>query len=78
MAKHPSSRVGAVWLFSGCRTKDEDFLYGQELQSFRQDGTLTRLEVAFSRAGPSKVYVQHLLKQQVVALPFPPLPLASS
>lgn len=65
IARAPSRRVGATWLFAGCRHRDEDFLYGSELHVFQREAVLTRLEVAFSREGPEKVYVQHLIKQHV-------------
>jgi len=50
------------WLFFGCRDTSHDFLYGDELQSFENDGTLTKLCVAESRKNPNKkVYVQHMM-----------------
>ena len=65
LKRNAQGSVGQAWLFCGCRRRSEDFLYGRELQGFAADSTLTRLLVAFSRAGPSKVYVQHLLQEQV-------------
>jgi len=50
------------WLFFGCRDTTKDFLYGDELEAFEKDGTLTKLCVAESRKNPNKkVYVQHLM-----------------
>ena len=69
LGRDPEGEVGPAWLFCGCRRREEDFLYGQELQGFASEGTLTRLEVAFSRKGPSKVYVQHLLRERVGGSP---------
>ena len=40
---------GRSWLFFGDRRRATDFLYGDELQGFRDAGTLTRLDCAFSR-----------------------------
>jgi sulfite reductase (NADPH) flavoprotein alpha-component len=50
---------GKTWLFFGERRAANDFLYRRELEGFLKDGTLTRLETAFSRDWAEKVYVQH-------------------
>lgn len=52
-----------VILYYGCRHKNEDYLYPDELAKFKEDGTLTQLRVAFSRDQAEKVYVTHLLEQ---------------
>ena len=36
-------------LFFGCRKKSEDYIYEDELSSYTQDGTISKLHVAFSR-----------------------------
>ena len=36
-----------------------DFLYQTEWQDALKDGALTRMDVAFSRDTPEKIYVQH-------------------
>jgi NADPH-ferrihemoprotein reductase len=57
--------VGKTVLFFGCRRRDEDFIYEQELLSYTQNGTLTNLFTAFSRENSmKKVYVQHLLAEE--------------
>lgn len=53
---------GRNWLFFGERTQREDFLYQVEWQRHLRAGTLTRLEVAFSRDGTRKHYVQDRLR----------------
>ncbi len=47
--------VGETILYFGCRRKNEDFLYQQELEEFERAGVLTWLNVAFSRDQEHKV-----------------------
>eukprot|EP00892_Ulva_mutabilis_P010342 jgi/Ulvmu1/7680/UM038_0111.1 len=60
--------LGPAMLFFGCRHPDQDYLYRQELEDMRAAGALTMLEVAFSRVGASKDYVQHHLAQHRAAV----------
>ncbi|REC80443.1 sulfite reductase [Chryseobacterium elymi] len=55
---------GRNWLFFGDRTFVSDFLYQAELQDFLKTGTLTHLDLAFSRDTAEKIYVQHRLEQK--------------
>ncbi len=55
---------GRSWLFFGDRSFTHDFLYQTDWQEALKDGALTRMDVAFSRDTPEKVYVQHRLWQQ--------------
>jgi len=50
---------GRNWLFFGDRTFTHDFLYQLEWQDALKDGALARMDVAFSRDTPEKIYVQH-------------------
>ena len=50
---------GDSWLFFGDQKYNEDFLYQLEWQDHLKSGNLARLDVAFSRDQPEKVYVQH-------------------
>lgn len=52
---------GRHWLFFGNRHLRRDFLYQAEWLAALKNGTLTRLDVAFSRDQDSRRYVQHLL-----------------
>ncbi|XP_033905907.1 NADPH--cytochrome P450 reductase-like isoform X1 [Acipenser ruthenus] len=61
--KQQGKEVGETVLYYGCRHRNEDFLYQEELEQFEKDGVLTQLNVAFSRDQAEKVYVQHLLKK---------------
>ena len=55
---------GRSWLFFGDRRYTHDFLYQLEWQDALEAGALTRLDLAFSRDAPEKVYVQHRLWAQ--------------
>src|SRR3546814_1967623 len=55
--------AGKSWLFFGERNFRSDFLYQTEWQDWLQDGTLGRMDVAFSRDGSEKIYVQHRMKE---------------
>ncbi|OYV00757.1 MAG: hypothetical protein CFE45_07775 [Burkholderiales bacterium PBB5] len=59
--------LGEALLFFGCRHPAQDFLYADELQAWHDQG-LVQLHTAFSRQGPSKVYVQHLLQAQAAGV----------
>lgn len=68
--RNPDGCFGAMWLFFGCRHRDREFLFRDELERFVASGTLTHLKVCFSRdpaqgveAQPSPRYVQHNLLQ---------------
>jgi len=52
---------GRSWLFFGDRSFTHDFLYQLEWQEALADKSLTRMDVAFSRDQPQKIYVQHRL-----------------
>jgi sulfite reductase (NADPH) flavoprotein alpha-component len=52
---------GRTWLFFGEWHFRTDFLYQAEWLRWRERGVLTRMDVAFSRDGDRKVYVQHRL-----------------
>jgi sulfite reductase (NADPH) flavoprotein alpha-component len=49
---------GRSWLFFGDRHFLHDFLYQLEWQEALEDGSLTKIDVAFSRDQPEKIYVQ--------------------
>ncbi|MBM7442261.1 bifunctional nitrate reductase/sulfite reductase flavoprotein subunit alpha [Streptomyces sp. HB132] len=51
------------WLLFGEQRSATDFYYREELDSLRRDGTLTRLDTAFSRDQRAKVYVQDRMRE---------------
>ena len=55
---------GRSWLFFGDRRFTDDFLYQLEWQDALTDGTVARMDVAFSRDRPEKIYVQHCMWEQ--------------
>ncbi|HET6520827.1 MAG TPA: hypothetical protein VFG47_13555, partial [Geminicoccaceae bacterium] len=57
--RQAAGAAGRSWLFFGDRRYTHDFLYQLDWQEFHKDGALTRIDVAFSRDQPEKVYVQH-------------------
>jgi len=58
--KRDGLAIGPSMTFFGCRHRDNDFIYADELQSFAEKG-VTELHVAFSRMQSEKVYVQDLI-----------------
>jgi sulfite reductase (NADPH) flavoprotein alpha-component len=59
---------GKNWLFFGDQRAATDFLYRDEIAEFQRDGTLTRLDTAFSRDQAEKIYVQHRMLEHAVEL----------
>ena len=59
-----SQNFGPVYLLFGCRTRLNDFLFEEELNSFKENGILSELLVCFSRdADSSDKYVQDMLRK---------------
>lgn len=63
-----SGAKGENWLFFGDQHYQTDFLYQLEWQDYLKDGLLTRLDVAFSRDQPHKVYVQDRMREHRKAI----------
>jgi sulfite reductase (NADPH) flavoprotein alpha-component len=55
--------TGKSWLFFGEQHFATDFLYQTEIQNWYDTGSLTKVNVAFSRDQQEKVYVQHKMLQ---------------
>jgi sulfite reductase (NADPH) flavoprotein alpha-component len=54
---------GKNWLFFGDQQFVTDFLYQTEIQNWVETGSLSRIDLAFSRDQEEKIYVQHKLKK---------------
>mmetsp|Transcript_45667 Transcript_45667/g.114911 ORF Transcript_45667/g.114911 Transcript_45667/m.114911 type:complete len:662 (-) Transcript_45667:433-2418(-) len=55
---------GKTVFFFGCRRRDTDYIYEEELKQYVESGVLTHLSVAFSREQDEKVYVQHKMREE--------------
>jgi sulfite reductase (NADPH) flavoprotein alpha-component len=60
--------AGRNWLFFGEQHHATDFLYDNELLAYRDQGKLHRLDLAFSRDQPHKIYVQHRIRERAKEL----------
>lgn len=54
---------GHAWLFFGDRNRATDFVYADDWQRWLGDGTLNRMDTAFSRDQAEKIYVQHRIAE---------------
>jgi sulfite reductase (NADPH) flavoprotein alpha-component len=52
---------GQNWLFFGDWTEEGEYYYRDEMDDWKVRGVLDRHDLAWSRAGNEKVYVQHLM-----------------
>ncbi|MGB0776005.1 MAG: diflavin oxidoreductase, partial [Akkermansiaceae bacterium] len=59
---------GRNWLFFGDQHEATDYLYREELDAMQANGTLTKVDTAFSRDQQEKIYVQTRMKQQAAEL----------
>eukprot|EP00298_Acanthocystis_sp_HF-20_P011756 c19556_g1_i3.p1 GENE.c19556_g1_i3~~c19556_g1_i3.p1 ORF type:complete len:681 (-),score=261.81 c19556_g1_i3:9-1925(-) len=57
------SEIGRCDLYFGCRYKEREFLYFDELSYAATTQAITNFHTAFSRDSGEKIYVQHLLKR---------------
>jgi sulfite reductase (NADPH) flavoprotein alpha-component len=59
---------GKNWLFFGSQHQRCDFAYRDEFEAFKKEGILTRLDCAWSRDQPEKIYVQHRLRENAAEI----------
>ncbi|WP_028536230.1 PepSY domain-containing protein [Paludibacterium yongneupense] len=62
------AEAGPVWLFFGNRKRNGDFFYRQQLEYAQSEGTLQRLDTAFSREPGDGRYISATLRDQGVEL----------
>lgn len=66
--RRADGHTGRNWLFFGEQHEATDFYYRDELLGLRDEGFLTRLDVAFSRDQRQKIYVQDRMLEHGVEL----------
>lgn len=54
---------GRNWLIFGERSAAHDYLYWEEIEAWRSDGMLERVDLAFSRDQAERRYVQDCLRE---------------
>ncbi|DAC67226.1 TPA: sulfite reductase subunit alpha [Candidatus Thalassarchaeaceae archaeon] len=59
---------GRNWLFFGDRTEAGEYYYREEMADWKERGVLNRHDLAWSRDGDEKVYVQHLMRKNGVEI----------
>lgn len=58
-----SRAPGGAWLFTGTRHRREGLPYLEDWERLLADGTLSRLDIAYSRDQHRRVYVQELMRE---------------
>jgi sulfite reductase (NADPH) flavoprotein alpha-component len=68
--QHKQAGMGRwpMWLFFGDQRAAQDFLYEDEMNAWLKDGTLARLDTAFSRDQSFKIYVQDRIRENSAEL----------
>ncbi len=64
--REASGATGRNWLFFGEQHFQTDFLYQTEFQQWKGNGLLTKIDLAFSRDQPEKIYVQDKIRKSAV------------
>ena len=59
---------GRNWLFFGDWTESGEYYYKEEMDDWKERGVLNKHDLAWSRDGSEKVYVQHLMKKNGVEI----------
>ena len=66
--RRASGAKGKNWLFFGDQRAATDFLFREEIETMQREGTLHRLDLAFSRDQAEKIYVQNRMTEQAKEL----------
>ncbi|KAG0749630.1 hypothetical protein G6F60_002401 [Rhizopus arrhizus] len=68
LAKAAGKKIGPVVLYFGSRHRSMEYLYGEELEAYHADGTLSHMGLAFSRDQKEKIYIQHKMMEDAEML----------
>lgn len=60
--------TGRNWLFFGDQHQATDYLYGDEWKRLLAEGRMARIDLAFSRDQPQKIYVQDRMREAAAEL----------
>ncbi|MSU46787.1 MAG: sulfite reductase subunit alpha [Lacunisphaera sp.] len=63
-----TSATGRNWLFFGDQHQATDYLYGDEWKRLLAEGRMARVDLAFSRDQPQKIYVQDRIRETAAEL----------
>ncbi|KAI0796528.1 assimilatory sulfite reductase [Abortiporus biennis] len=55
--------VGPTYYYFGSRHRSQEYLYGEEIEAFILDGTISKAGLAFSRDTKKKIYIQHKMRE---------------
>ena len=59
---------GRNWVFFGDQRREGDFIYREDFEGWLRSGVLGRLDTAFSRDQPQKIYVQDRMRERSAEL----------
>lgn len=63
-SKNPDVKLGPATLYFGCRNRNADYIYKEEIAKFKEEGYFTEVYEAFSREEEQKYYVQDIIKDK--------------
>lgn len=63
-----SEAEGRSWLFFGDQKRAYDYLYEEEMEAYVADGSLDKIDLAFSRDQAEKIYVQDRMRENAAEL----------
>lgn len=62
--KDSQTKFGPAELYFGCKNRNDDYIYKDEIAKFKADGLISEVYEAFSREQENKFYVQDIIKDK--------------